>query len=115
MDTPALFVADARTRTTLSAIATTAASPAAAGVWEALLPFCGPADLAVVAKRQLFPSQDRVFAEGSITRIDIVTGSVPSAHPLEREPITPPKEPGFSGTTITRLTPIGWPRCSSVR
>lgn len=48
------------------------ASPVAAGAWEALLPLYFPADLGLALKRTLFRSRERVFAEGSVTRIDIV-------------------------------------------
>jgi hypothetical protein len=48
------------------------ASPVVAGVWEALLPLYFPLDVGVVLKRQLFRSDERRFAEGSIERIDIV-------------------------------------------
>lgn len=48
------------------------ASPVAAGTWEALLPVYFPADLGLVLKRALFRSKDRAFAEGSVTRIDVV-------------------------------------------
>jgi hypothetical protein len=48
------------------------ASPVAAGAWEAMLPLYFPADLGLVLKRALVRSRDRTFAEGSVTRIDIV-------------------------------------------
>ena len=48
------------------------ASPVAAGSWEALLPLYWPLDLGVVFKRRFFRSRERVFAEGSVRRIDIV-------------------------------------------
>lgn len=48
------------------------ASPVAAGAWEAMLPLYFPADLGLVLKRALFRSRERVFTEGSVTRIDIV-------------------------------------------
>ena len=48
------------------------ASPVAAGVWEAMLPLYFPADLGLVLKRGLFGSKDRTFAEGAVTRIDVV-------------------------------------------
>lgn len=48
------------------------ASPVAAGAWEAMLPLYFPADLGLVLKRALFRSRERVFTDGSVTRIDIV-------------------------------------------
>jgi hypothetical protein len=47
-------------------------SPVAAGTWEALLPIYWAVDVGVVVKRQIFRSGDRVFAGGSVRRIDIV-------------------------------------------
>ena len=48
------------------------ASPVSAGGWEAFLPLYLPADAAVVLKRRIAPSSDRLFGAAAVTRIDVV-------------------------------------------
>lgn len=47
-------------------------APVSSGGWEAMLPLYWPADLAVMLKRRLLPSRDRVFDDAAVTRIDVV-------------------------------------------